>query len=612
MKRIKFLIIYIIMISMVFTGNVFADTINDSKKDYTKEYIEYLKLSDEEKSKVEVVPRKYFVPFDSLFTQKESNTNIISKAKSISNDVSLPNEELPSRFDLRDKINVIVEDQGESGWCWAYSSLKCLQTNYALSSNQNIDLSESHLAYMRLNQMGGWRTLSLTSNKTLGETNFETGGNFEDFIKYVGLNQNSYGIASTYGIIGPVIQNDNIENRSYEVDDILKSKFSSMQPCLRVTKITQFPDINKTYDSNGKFLYASNGDKKLSTEELNTYRDSVKNQIKNNGAIYTVTNIESPWYNESNNSLYINDNTVKYTHGVAIIGWDDNYKKENFTNIPANDGAYIVLNSWGNEWGDKGVYYVSYDDSLVELWQSGVVSSKLFNSAPIVSIEKSEYSNSDSSVSVYLKSDEELKDLPSGWNLDTSYLDTSACVYKKVYYSNTSEKIPIKAKYGTGSTEVNINITDFNESSSTISLNKTDYVFNEYTPLNLVATITSDNLTQNVTWTSSNKDVAVVKSDGKVFVTGKGKCIITATFVDDDNLKASCNIVSNLSTKQGDINKDGIINTSDAIYGLRKLVMQTLTSEENLIGDVNGTNSFDITDAIKIMRYVVGRIKTLS
>ena len=67
---------------------------------------------------------------------------------------------------------------------------------------------------------------------------------------------------------------------------------------------------------------------------------------------------------------YINSNYAQYTyevespqHAVCIVGWDDNYKAQNFWHevdenedgytakdtIPPGDGAWLVKNSWGSE-----------------------------------------------------------------------------------------------------------------------------------------------------------------------------------------------------------------------------------------------------------------------
>ncbi len=76
---------------------------------------------------------------------------------------------------------------------------------------------------------------------------------------------------------------------------------------------------------------------------------------------------------------YTYDEDIPANHAVTIIGWDDNYPRENFAHkiegggdapIPEHDGAWLVRNSWGSEtvefpnrfaWGlytgqDHGVY----------------------------------------------------------------------------------------------------------------------------------------------------------------------------------------------------------------------------------------------------------------
>ena len=50
-------------------------------------------------------------------------------------------------------------------------------------------------------------------------------------------------------------------------------------------------------------------------------------------------------------------------HRVCIVGWDDNYSKHNFLITPPGDGAWIVKNSWGSDWGDGGYFYLSYYDT---------------------------------------------------------------------------------------------------------------------------------------------------------------------------------------------------------------------------------------------------------
>ena len=50
-------------------------------------------------------------------------------------------------------------------------------------------------------------------------------------------------------------------------------------------------------------------------------------------------------------------------HGVTIVGWDDQYPRRYFQGAwgrPPGRGAFLVRNSWGDDWGEDGYFWVSY------------------------------------------------------------------------------------------------------------------------------------------------------------------------------------------------------------------------------------------------------------
>jgi C1A family cysteine protease len=223
---------------------------------------------------------------------------------------------LPARYDMREKGRVTaVRDQGKYGTCWAFASLGALETT--LMPMEEAVYSTDHM------------TLNNSYNLDLS-----LGGEHTMSIAYLAAWQ------------GPV----------YEADD---------------------PYGDGKTDSN--LSAVKHLQEAIVINERND--DTIKGAIFRYGGVETSLYLQmtyvgdySKYYNSDTAAYYYNG-TQKPNHDVVIVGWDDNYSKENFAVQPEQDGAYICKNSWGTEFGEDGYFYVSYED--VNICNQSIIYSRL-------------------------------------------------------------------------------------------------------------------------------------------------------------------------------------------------------------------------------------------
>jgi C1A family cysteine protease/PKD repeat protein len=89
----------------------------------------------------------------------------------------------------------------------------------------------------------------------------------------------------------------------------------------------------------------------------------IKKAIVDYGAVTaSIFMDEANCYNPLDKTFFYNG-TAPVDHGVLCVGWNDDLKVTGKSFKPVNKGAWIVKNSWGNTWGDRGYFYVSYEDT---------------------------------------------------------------------------------------------------------------------------------------------------------------------------------------------------------------------------------------------------------
>ncbi|RAP49012.1 MAG: hypothetical protein BZ138_08420, partial [Methanosphaera sp. rholeuAM270] len=135
------------------------------------------------------------------------------------------------------------------------------------------------------------------------------------------------------------------------------------------------PEEYDEYDSLGTITKIFDTDDKIRVQDVMIIfsgtqdRDKlIKEAILNYGAVTASINgcLDAEYWNPETNSIYYPDSR-EIDHILAVVGWDDNYSRENFLVTPPGDGAWILKNSYGPNKYEKGYLYMSYyDKSFME------------------------------------------------------------------------------------------------------------------------------------------------------------------------------------------------------------------------------------------------------
>ncbi len=223
--------------------------------------------------------------------------------------------ELPDQYSYIEEDRMpVLRNQGDTNSCWAFAALS------ALESSMDQDAS------------GPYSTDHLIHNNPFGRT-FEEGG--------------SYVVTMAYLLSweGPV---------SEDLDPFDGVSIEELKESVHVQEIRQVQP--KDYEAIKRFVYLYGG------VETALYVD------------FQGSLTESSYYNEEYNSYCYQGEEIS-NHDVLIVGWDDNYPAENFVGDVTKNGAFLCLNSWGEEFGAEGTFYISYED--VNIGGYGIVYSRI-------------------------------------------------------------------------------------------------------------------------------------------------------------------------------------------------------------------------------------------
>lgn len=306
---------------------------------FSKEFQKYIELSDEEKQNV-IAPRMYEIPKNKIVV-----TNPLKLSRMLGSTTL-------TSYSLRDVIseNMVVKNQQQTNSCWTFSSIGALESTLALMDYKNgnstvvYDFSERHMEY--------------ATSKT-----FKDGINTNGFNREVGDGGNMYVFIPYFTNGTGAIAEKDMEFENNE-DSIYISEIQDKDVITQVNDITIFPSYS-------------------STDDTTQIKQQMKEHIKNYGGIdagiHGASISDTTCYNNETGAIYCDDsNTYPVNHAVLIVGWDDNYSKDNFVSNkkPENNGAWIIKNSWGTEYGDNGFMYVSYEDANIYSQLNGIMNAQ--------------------------------------------------------------------------------------------------------------------------------------------------------------------------------------------------------------------------------------------
>ncbi|MBQ8573142.1 MAG: hypothetical protein IJ451_06735 [Ruminococcus sp.] len=287
---------------------------------------------------------------------------------------------LPASYSSRDLGYTTHVRQQSANICWAYSSLASLETLLLKSGEKVEHFSPEH--------MNIWGSMEEDG----------TGWQREDLVSDGGYSYIPMGYLTSWN--GPLLDKELPVGSDKEAYNNANSLYSTDYG------VTEIRYVNR-----------------------DTPIETVKSYVMEYGAVVANFNADTVQYmNSTSDGFYCSDGSLPtsalYGHAISIVGWDDNYPKENFStsysgDTPDNNGAWLIKNSWGSYVNTNGGYFwISYEDA----W--------LFHSIFGPSFAIADYEKLDSSQAIY-------QNEVYGATTQFSYLtDESGVAADKITYVN--------------------------------------------------------------------------------------------------------------------------------------------------------------------------------
>ena len=260
-------------------------------------------------------------------------------------------DSVPSQYTALDhEQDTAVKNQGSWGSCWSFAAVAPAESQYRVLTGAEADMSESHLInfFYHDDLTGPDGGLEGDAVIPLATTKVNNGGNnmFTTFAlaRWTGIADEKTHTSLTYP----------------------SPEQTSQTKELKISQ--EYAHTDLVHLQNAYWIHKSD-------------MNAIKRAIMEKGAVATYYK-----HDEFHSSNYVDKTeysgpTVYYNtindgenHAIAVVGWDDDFDRNLFQytagnnlvtqkDIPQNNGAWLIKNSWGRDYGDDGYFWMSYEEA---------------------------------------------------------------------------------------------------------------------------------------------------------------------------------------------------------------------------------------------------------
>ena len=286
---------------------------------------------------------------ESVDDENDNGGYIADDTERLEESFSYDGYSLTTKYDPRESNHLTdIRNQSDVGICWMYAAVSTEEQFIATRYGRKFDVSELHGAVA-----------------------------LSDCIKKENKNQTESGYyntgperGSTQSVAAQYLTN---WNTPIFYKDVYKwhANVSEAEYPLSIFQIRYNRDHNlvEIKDNGDAFTDSKSLFNLTDFRYISKDIDNVKYAIQNYGAVGAGIFYKSNMVkNVNGNEQTLNNLSDAYlNHAISIVGWDDDFSKDNFRNgyKPKSNGAWLVKNSWGYQDIRSGYMWISYEDATL-------------------------------------------------------------------------------------------------------------------------------------------------------------------------------------------------------------------------------------------------------